>query len=126
MHKIFMNFEIQTVDLIPARRPDLEMIHKKKKKKGENLPYCRLCHPSGPQSENQRKQKDKYSGFSRELRKLWNMKVTVVPVVNGALGTITKVLERLLELLEIKGRIKTIHATALLRSARIPRRVLET
>ena len=53
------------------------------------------------------------------------MKVTVIPVVVSAFGTLPKRLEKILEELEIKGRIKTIRITVLLRSARILRRVLE-
>ena len=34
--------------------------------------------------------KDKYLDLSRELKKLWNMKVTVIPVVIGALDMVTK------------------------------------
>ena len=44
------------------------------------------------------------------------MKVTLIPVVIGALGTLTKGLVQELEDLEIKGRVKTIQTTALLRS----------
>ena len=54
------------------------------------------------------------------------MKVTIVPIVIGAFGTITKGLLKGLEDLEVCGRIETIQITALLRSARILRRVLET
>ena len=54
------------------------------------------------------------------------MKVTIVPIVIGAFGTITKGLLKGLEDLEIGGRVETIQTTALLRTARIPRRVLET
>ena len=54
------------------------------------------------------------------------MKETVIPTVIGALGTITKVLVYRLEDLKIRGRVETIQPTALLRSARILRRVLET
>ena len=54
------------------------------------------------------------------------MKVTIVPIVIGALGTVTKVLLKGLEDLEIGGQVKTIQTTALLRTARILRRVLET
>ena len=43
-----------------------------------------------------------------------------------ALGTVTKGLIQGLEDLEITGRVETIQTTALLRSARILRRVLET
>ena len=44
--------------------------------------------------------KDKYLDFARELKKLWNMKVTIVPIVIGAFGTITKGLLKGLEDLE--------------------------
>ena len=70
--------------------------------------------------------KDKYLHFARELKKLWNMKVTFIPIVIGALSTDIKRLIKGLEDLEIRGRVETIRTTALLRSARILRRVLET
>ena len=50
------------------------------------------------------------------------MKVTVIPIVIGGLGTVTKGLKEL----EITGRVKTVQTTALLRSTRILRRILET
>ena len=34
--------------------------------------------------------KDKYLNLARELKKLWNMKVTIIPIVSGAFGTVTK------------------------------------
>ena len=36
------------------------------------------------------KKRDKYIVLARELKKPWNMKVTVIPIVIGALGTIPK------------------------------------
>ena len=54
------------------------------------------------------------------------MKVTIVPIVIGALGTITKGLIKGLEDLEVGGRVETIQTTALLRMARIQRRAIET
>ena len=54
------------------------------------------------------------------------MKVTIVPIMIGALGTITKGLLKVLEDLEFGGRVETIQTTAQLRTARILRRVLET
>ena len=56
---------------------------------------------------------------------LWNMKVTIVPIVIGVLGTVTIGLLKSLEDLEVGGRVETIQTTALLRTARILRRVLE-
>ena len=69
---------------------------------------------------------EKYLDLARELRKLWNMKVKVIPIVINALGTVPKGLEKNLGELEIRGRIETIKATALLKSATILRRVLDT
>ena len=70
--------------------------------------------------------KDKYLNLARELKKLWNMKVTIVSIVIGALGTITKGLLKRLEDLEVGERVETIQTTALLRTVRLLRRVLET
>ena len=69
---------------------------------------------------------DEYRDFAMELKKLWNMKVTIIPIAVGALDTVTKGLLQGLEDLEIKGRVETIKTTALLRSVRILKRVLET
>ena len=54
------------------------------------------------------------------------MKVTIVPVVIDAFGTITKGLIKGLEDLELGGRVETIQMAALLRTAKRLRRVLET
>ena len=70
--------------------------------------------------------KDKYLDLAREIKKLSNMKVTIVPILIGAFGTITKGLLKGFEDLEVGGRVETIQLTALLRTARILRRVLET
>ena len=70
--------------------------------------------------------KDKYLELARELKKLWNMKVTIIPIVIGAFGTVTKGLLKGLEDLEVVGGVETIQTTPLLRTSRILRRVLET
>ena len=70
--------------------------------------------------------KDKYLDLARELKKLWIMNVTIIPIVIGALGTVTKGLLKGLEDLEVGSRVETIQTTALLRTAKILRRVLET
>ena len=51
--------------------------------------------------------------------------VTIILIVIGAFGTVTKRLLKRLEDLEVGGQVETIQTTALLRSARILRRVLE-
>ena len=54
------------------------------------------------------------------------MKVTIIPIGLGAFGTVTKGLLKGLVDLEVGGRVETIQTTALLKTARILRRVLET
>ena len=54
------------------------------------------------------------------------MQVTIIPIVIGEFGTVTKGLLKGPEDLEVGGRVETIQTTTLLRTARIPRRVLET
>ena len=51
------------------------------------------------------------------------MKMTITPIV---IGTVTEGLLKGLEDLEVGGRVETIQTTALLKTARILRRVLET
>ena len=83
---------------------------------------------------------DKYLDLAREFRKVWNMKVTIIPTAIGAFGTVTKGLLKWVKDLEVGGRVETIQTTASklqhpnysiqttasLRTARILRRVLET
>ena len=72
------------------------------------------------------KKKNKYLDLARELKKLWNMRVTIVPIVIGAFGTVTKGLLKGLENLQVGGRVDTLQMTALLKTVRILRRILET
>ena len=69
--------------------------------------------------------KDKYLDLARELKKLWNMKVTIIPIVIGAFSTVTKGLINGLEDLEVGGREETIQTTTLLRTAGKPGRALK-
>ncbi len=48
-------------------------------------------------------EKKKYLDLPRELKKLWNMKLTVIPIVIDTLGTVTERLVKGLEDLEIRG-----------------------
>ena len=52
--------------------------------------------------------------------------VTIIPIMIGDFGTVTKSLLKGLEDLEVGEREDTIKTKALLRTARILRRVLET
>ena len=122
-HKLLWDFNIQTDHLISARRPDIIIINKKKRI-CKIVDFAVLADHRINLKENEKK--DKYLDLARELNYLWNMKLTIVPIVISALGRITKWLLKGLEDLEVGGRIEIIQTTALLRTARIMRRVLET
>ena len=92
-HKILWDFEIQTDHLIPARRPELLQ----KREPADHRVKIK---------ENEKR--DKYLDLARELEKLWNMKATMIPIVNGVLRIIPKGLVRGMEALEIGGRAETI------------------
>ena len=122
-HKLLWDFNIQTGHLIAAKRLDLLIINKKKR-------ICKIVDIAVPADHRinlkESEKKHKYVDLARVLKKLWNIKVTIVPIVIGALGTITKGLVKGLEDLEVGRGVEIIQTTALLRTARIQRRVLET
>ena len=123
LNTCFYTSAIQTDHLIPARRPDLIIINKKKR-------TCKIVDFAVPADHRIKlkecERKDKYLDLARDLKKLWNIQVTIIPIVIGAFGTVTKGLLKGLEDLEVVGRVKTIQTTTLLRTARILTRVLET
>ena len=55
--------------------------------------------------------KDKYLNLAMELKKQWNMMVTIIPIVIGAFVKVTKGLLKGLEDLEVGGRVEAIQTT---------------
>ena len=102
------------------------IINKKKKKKKKKKKEKRICKIVDFAVPADLRIKLKYLDLDRELKELWNMKVTIIPIVIGAFCTVTKGLLKGQEDLEVGGWVETIQTTALLRTASIPRRVLET
>ena len=86
-YKNLWSFERQKNHLISARQPDLVITCKKKRS-------CRVVNlavtTNSRMKLKEREKKDKYCDFAREMKRLWNVKVTVIPIVIGALGTVTK------------------------------------
>ena len=114
----------QSPNLGQKTRPNKNQQQKKKKR------TCKIMDFAVPADHRIKlkecEKKDKYLDLARELKKLWNIKVTIVPIVIGGFGTITKGLLKGLEDLEVCRRMKTIQTTALFRTTRILRRVLDT
>ena len=122
-HKFLWDFDIQTDHLITVGRPNLIIINKKKK-------ICKIVDFAVPADHRiklkEYVKRDKYLDLARELKKLWKMKVTIIPIVIGAFGTVTKWLLKSLDDLEVGGWVETIQTTALLKTAWILREVQET
>ena len=104
-HKLHWDFEIRMDHLILARQPNLIIIHKKER-------TCRIVDFAVLADHRVKlkecEKRDKYLNLARELKKLWNMKVMIIPIVVGALGTVTKRLVQGLEDLEIMGWVETV------------------
>ena len=88
-HKLLWHFDIHMDHLISARRPDLIIINKKKKKTNcKIVDFAVLADHRIKLKESEKK--GKYHELARELKKLWNMKVTIILIVIVAFGTVTK------------------------------------
>ena len=69
---------------------------------------------------------EKYQDLAREIKRIWKSRTKVMPVVVGALGSVSKKLAGHLEQIGIKNRTKRCKLkSALLGSAHILRKVLE-
>ena len=97
MHKLLWDFDRHTDHLISDGRPDLIIINKKRICK--IVDFAVLADHRLKLKECEKK--DKYLDLARELKKLWNMKVTIILIVIGAFGMVTKGLLKGLNDLEV-------------------------
>ena len=86
-HKLLWDLEIKTDPLISARRPDLVIVNHKKR----TCWIVDLADPAEHRVQSKENKKiDKYLDIVKELKKIWNTKVTVIPIMTATLGTIPK------------------------------------
>ena len=121
-YKIMWDFSIQTDHFIEARRPDLVAVDKKERS-------CKIIDFAVPgDSRIEEKEKDKtekYQDLGRELQKIWNVKVKIIPLVLGSLGAIPKQFGNRLKEIGITVGTPQVQKTVLIGTARILRKVLE-
>ena len=67
----------------------------------------------------------RYQDLARELRRIWNMEMKIIPVVIGVLGTIPTWLKDNLKEIGIPVKTWQMQKSVLLGTARILRKVLE-
>ena len=99
--KILWAFPIQTDKTLEHKRSDITEIEKKTKK-------CLLINPACPFDTRIEKKEEvkcnNYCDLKYEIARMWRMKdVEVIPVVIGALGTVTKHFEKWIQKLDPVG-----------------------
>ena len=107
-----------------CRKPDIVLVEKEEKK------YL-TADIDIPDDKNvgvkEEEKIQKYDELKWEIKELWSMKrVDVVPVVIGALGTVSKKLEKWIDRIGIKLNIEHLQKTSILGTARILRKTLES
>ena len=122
--KLLWDLTIQTDREIHHRssRPDIVI----QKKKAKETIIVDIAVPGDSNvRQKETKKYEKYQHLAKEMKRIWKSRTKVVPVVVGALGSVSKKLAGHLEQLGIKDRTRTMQKSALLGSARILRKVLE-
>ncbi|XP_063687998.1 uncharacterized protein LOC134821231 [Bolinopsis microptera] len=121
--KILWDFHVQSDHVIEHCRPDLLLVDKVT----NAATIIDVAVPGDTRILDREQEKIlKYQDLKREIKKNWNLrKVTIVPVVIGALGTITINFRKHLDAVHCNLSISNLQKTALLGSARILRMVLD-
>ena len=97
------------------RWPDLMLVNRKKRA-SQLGDFVVLADYKLKIKENEKL--DKYQNLARALKKLWNMKLTVIPIKAEALRIIQQNLEKRFEELESRRKIKFVQTSALTRILR--------
>ena len=121
--KLLWDVNIQCDHIIEARRPDIMVINKQERS-------CLIIDIAIPGDvrvhEKDIEKIEKYQELKREIKRLWKLRtVQIVPVVVGALGSVTKRLRDFIKKLDITIQTRFLQKTALLGTARILRKVLD-
>ena len=113
---------IYTDRVIQARRPDIVVVDKCEKR----VTLIDMAVPADKNILEKEKEKViKYQDLKMELKRLWKMKVKVIPVVIGALGSVSKNLKKWLKELDMEELdCSALQKAALLGTAKILRRTL--
>jgi len=116
------NQAVHTDREVTANRPDVIIGNKKEK-------TCTLIDVAIPADRNvvqkEAEKKLKYKNLCIEIKRMWNLKCTIVPVINGATGTVTRSLSKNLETVPGKYSIDSLQKTAILGTSHIIRKVLQ-
>ena len=124
--KLLWDFSIQTEKRIEHNKPDIVVLDKKQK-------LCLIIDVACPfDTRIKKKEQEKieyYNDLKYEILKCWNKevdKVMILPIVIGALGSVTNNVRKNLDKVDLHLGVDAIQKTCLLGTARILRKVLDT
>ena len=118
---VLWNQAVHTDREVTANRPDIIIKNTK-----ENT--CTLIYVAIPVDRNVQKEAEKklkYKSLCIEIQRMWNLKCTIIPVIIGATGIVTKSLRKNWEAVPGKHSIDSLQKTAILGTSHIIRKVLQ-
>jgi len=105
-----------------ANRSDIIIKNKKEK-------TCTLIDVAIPAGKNvvqkEAEKKLKYKSLFIEIQRMWNLKCTIVPIIIGTNGIVTRSVRKNLETVPGKHSIDSLQKTALLGTSHTIRKVLQ-
>ena len=75
--------------------------------------------------QKEAEKKLKYKSLCIEIQRMWNLKCTIVPVITGATGIVTRSLKKNFETAPGKHSIDSLQKTTILGTSHIIRKVLQ-
>jgi len=119
---VLWNQAVHTDREVTANRPDIIIKNQKEK-------TCTLIDVAIPADRNvvqkEAEKNLKYKSFCIEIKRIWNLKCTIVPVIIGATGVVTRSLKKNLEAVPGKHSIDSLQKTAIHGTSHIIRKVLQ-
>jgi len=107
---------------VTKNRPDIIIKNKKEK-------TCTLTDVAIPADrtvvQKEAEKKLKYTSLCIEMQRMWNLKCTIIPVIIGTTGIVTRSLRKNLEAAPGKHSIDSLQKTAILGTSRKIRKVLQ-
>ena len=107
---------------VTANGPDITIKNKKEK-------TCTLIDVGIPADRNvaqkEAEKKLNYKSLCIEIQRMWNLKCTIIPVITGATGIVTRSSRKNLEAVPGKHSIDALQKTAILWTSHIIRKVLQ-
>jgi hypothetical protein len=119
---VLRNQAVHTEKEVIANRPDII----KKNKKEETITLINVAIPADRNVvQKEAEKKLKYKTLCIEMQRMWNLKCTIIPVIIGATGIVTRNLRKNLEFVPEKYSIDSLQKTAILGTSHIIWKVLQ-